>query len=131
VKNTNGSPSSPSNLRLGTDPLGRAIYACADCGSSRGAPYTQHLDGQHRCFECSRLRDVAPKLELHFTPDFSIRLEAAALRERTDSTHLAHLALLDRVAASEAKASGVCPACESKPTGPDGRAAFCSDHRLR
>jgi len=25
--------------------------------------------------------------------------------------------------------TGVCPACEVKPTGPDGRAAFCPAHR--
>jgi hypothetical protein len=77
--------------------------------------------------------DAAPRLVLHFTPDFAFRLEAAALREKTSTSTspsvLAYRALRDWVAASEAKVGGVCPACESKPVGRDGRAAFCSDHR--
>jgi hypothetical protein len=118
-----------SGVRLSTDSLGRAIYACADCSTCDGAPYTQHLDGKHRCRICAHVYDAIPRLTLHLTPDHMVRLEATALREQTSVMTLACLAILDRVAASEAKKNdGICPACESKPTGPDGRAAFCSDH---
>jgi len=61
--------------RLGTDAQGRAIYACAECGTREGAPYTQHNDdGKHRCRECAPKHDAARRQRTA-----SLELTAAAL----------------------------------------------------